>query len=189
MSLCQALIDIESSIRTRIGYPPLAGATKGNSMNTGIYKQGQLQEHFKVGERAIVRETYYPSHSDYISQVGVIDIFNEDHDPWLTMRNGRHVCATQLEKVEKTLETLEVGDVVDTHSSVGDKTVMGVCGKLFFLSVTGLPDALGAAWTVARMQEKGFTVKGAETEETIMTVKEIEDKLKITNLRIKKESK
>lgn len=212
MSLCRALIDIESSIRTRIGYPPLAGATKGNSMSKRIYERSELQQYFKVGERAIVRKTYFQPHSDYVGQVGVIDEFDQDPDPWLTMGDGKRACATQLEKVGSALETLEVGDVVEvTKLATGGyslsslsvsisgvtsaemlgtkRTVLGVLGNgIYILSTHSDQDCSGGIYTVKDLERNGYTAKGAETEETLLTVKEIEDKLKITNLRIKKES-
>lgn len=83
---------------------------------------------------------------------------------------------------------LEIGDVINTPT--GDKTVLAVCGRLFFLSKTSLPDQLDDGYTMEEIIDRaGWIIKQEVTEDPIkeFTLQEVADKMGVAveNLRIK----
>ena len=74
-----------------------------------------------------------------------------------------------LEIVEppRSLENLKIGDILVAH--YGEKTVLGVCGRVFFLSFTDEPKRHGDTFTLEDMIAKGWTLKTEEpvTEYTL----------------------
>lgn len=91
------------------------------------------------------------------------------------------------EPYEKSLDNLEVGDVI--YDSVGDpRTVLAVCGKLIAISSTGNPEKMAWWDTVEYLKQCGYHLK-EEPKEVELTMDEIADKFNVDvkKLKIKKE--
>ena len=99
-----------------------------------------------------------------------------------------------LETCEKTLDDLEVGDVLVEGAKVF-RLVLGVCGQVVFTTSGAdgtenfTEDRSAYTWSVVEMKQRGFTVyQPEETEEIIVTLDEIA-KLKgvdVSKIKIKK---
>ncbi len=109
-----------------------------------------------------------------IANKGDILTISRDDDSkcpyFINERTGEMVCFfwdwLAYADTEKTWENLEVGDVITTRS--GDKTVLGICGSLLFLSYTNdktRPD--GGPWTISRvMRQRDWKIKDTTPEDT-----------------------
>lgn len=94
-----------------------------------------------------------------------------------------------LQPIEKTLDNLEVGDVlVDNYGA--ERTVIDVLPHSYLLSSVFNPDTIGDWYTPRDLKKDGYTIKNATPKElTELTVAEVEKKLNIPEgkLRIKKD--
>lgn len=95
---------------------------------------------------------------------------------------------TELKILDRTMDDLEIGDEINTPT--GNKTVLAVCGKLFFLSKTSLPDQLDDGYTLAEIMDRsGWILKQEVFVDPIkeFTLQEVADKMGIAvdKLRIK----
>lgn len=71
-----------------------------------------------------------------------------------------------LEPVKKTLDTLEVGDIVEDEN--GKRKVLGVCGEVYFMSRQDDFDPYSLGFTAKQLKDDGFKVVGQE-EDTEVT--------------------
>ena len=68
-----------------------------------------------------------------------------------------------LRPAKKTLYNLEEGDVlVDKNGD--ERMVLGVCGKVYFLSIFGCFDISDNMQTARELERRGYTIKGQEPE-------------------------
>lgn len=141
------------------------------------YKVGQILKVKKGHDKQCAN--YQNKGGSFIKITGIKDGFYE-YDI-LDVNKKRisqcNICFADedLEPSEKTLENLEVGDIlVDCD---GEKKVLGICGLVYFLSEYGNFDRCGlVGWTLESIKEEGLKLKG-ESGPKEMTVKEISDKL------------
>jgi len=92
-----------------------------------------------------------------------------------------------LELVPKTLDNLEVGDILTTE--VGNKRkVLGICGKVVFLSYINDFEAFGDGSTLKQIKDFGYKLK-EESETVELSMDEIASKfdIPVEKLKIKKE--
>ncbi|OCC19430.1 hypothetical protein AS590_25895 [Prescottella equi] len=96
----------------------------------------------------------------------------------------------QLEPVVKSLDNLEVGDLIETEFG-RTKMVIDVLPNSVALSAGDDLDVMDALWSIAEIKAKGWTVKqDTPTEEiTELSIAELEKKLDLTagTLRVKKD--
>jgi hypothetical protein len=86
----------------------------------------------------------------------------------------------------RTLDDLEEGDVlVDVAGDGYEKTVLGVCGKVFFLSQTFSHESFDTGYTVEDLKIYGWTIKQEQQEEEI-TELTLEDVAKLANVPVEK---
>jgi hypothetical protein len=89
----------------------------------------------------------------------------------------------EIELLEKTLDNLEVDDVL-VNEDGNEKTILGVCGKVYLTSAYKNPNSAGSMYTVQELKDAGYTIKGQTAEPVEMTVAEIAKKLGIPNLHV-----
>lgn len=97
------------------------------------------------------------------------------------------VVATEVTPIEKTWDTLEVGDIL-VDDDGDERAVLGVMGKIVFYSNLEFNES-GDWETVTALKWSGWTIKQdtSTPSETVMTIAEIEKKLGIANLKVVKE--
>lgn len=95
-----------------------------------------------------------------------------------------------LELVSKTLDNLEVGDIL-VDKDRDEKKVLGICGEVYFLSYENNFDSFGDMYTLKEIKKLGFKLKsGKSSDKTIeVSMDEIAEKFSIPveKLKIKKE--
>lgn len=92
-----------------------------------------------------------------------------------------------LEYAEKSLDTLEVGDVlVDEYDN--ERIVLGICGKVYFLSISNDFDCANNPYTLKELKDDGWNLKGVKSEVFELTIDEIATKFnkKPNEIKIKK---
>lgn len=143
---------------------------------------------FKVGDRVKVTGCNMFGHKGNTGEVvalvggGMPRIrFNGSTDYW--------DCTDRIESyelLEKTLYNLVEGDVVVDWDGY-ERTILGIAGKVYFISVPGNPNiASSTIWTAKELKERGWKLKtdSPEEEEKIeiegkeYTVSEIKEALK-----------
>jgi len=77
-----------------------------------------------------------------------------------------------LEPLTRTLEDLREGDVL-VDGDDEERRVLGVCGKVYLLSVSNHPDIYGCGYTVYEMEELGYTLKQPKEEIVELSMDEI----------------
>lgn len=116
---------------------------------------------------------------------------------WYVYTSGRESCGSHkdLETCEKTLDDLEVGDVLVDEDGEFRK-VLGVCEQVVFTTACAeevedlIRYHLVYTWSVAEMKQRGFTIyQPEETEGIIELTPEDIAKLKgvdVSKIKIKK---
>lgn len=92
--------------------------------------------------------------------------------------------AVNLKFIPRTLEDLVEGDVV-INSYGYEKKILGVCGKVYMMSVSNNFDSLGDFLTIKDMREFGYTLKQEDQEEEI-TELTLEDVANLANVPVEK---
>lgn len=89
-----------------------------------------------------------------------------------------------LQFLPRTLDDLEEGDVLICKDGQ-KKTVLGICGKVYMLSVDYDQDYVDAGFTLQEIKSRGYTLKQEESEEEI-TELTLEDVAKLANVPVEK---
>jgi len=85
---------------------------------------------------------------------------------WIIEKDFTHYSITNLRPAEKDWDSLEVGDVV--VKGVDEREVLGICGRIIFISRNGNPNELLDGYTKEELKEADHTIKNSEpTPETI----------------------
>lgn len=94
-----------------------------------------------------------------------------------------------LEPLEKTFETLEVGDVV-LDGDMDEHTVLAVCGKIIALSNWDNQNEFGDWYTKEEFEEYNYSIKHPSEDVTELSMDAIAEKfnLPVEQIRIKKET-
>ena len=131
---------------------------------------------FKIGDQVRVIKEH-----DYFEIGEILTVDEDDFPPrCISEKTGKRwaVSENKLELVEKTLDTLEVGDVlVDKDGS--ECQVLGVCGRVIFLSLFNDFDMAGDYYTKEELKSRGYKLKQPDQPQTPkqMTHAEIEEAL------------
>lgn len=95
------------------------------------------------------------------------------------------ICWNELAPLTRDLDHLQEGDVL-VHVQGHEQMVLGICGKVIFISSTDFEYHKGG-FTAAELKAAGYTLKEATPATTELTVAEVAQKLgyKPGELRIK----
>lgn len=132
---------------------------------------------FKKGDRVqVLEDDSTRIGSPRKGEMGTVDEDN-NVNPWVLRDNGTRMGVNEnnLELLNKTLRDMQVGDLV--QATDGTKLVLERLTQTFLLSKTSNHSRVDDWWTVAEMEERGFTLKAAPAEAKEMTVAEISEKL------------
>ncbi len=141
---------------------------------------------FKIGDKVKVIDRTNPIYMDVeIGEIGEVIGFDDRWDCPRAIKVNFNRChqtceQSQVEHVSKTLHTLQEGDLVRLYGD--ERTVIAVCGRAYLLSVYGNQEHAGAWYTAKELEDEECEVKGAEDEETPMTVEEVS---KLVGKRVK----
>lgn len=137
---------------------------------------------YKAGDKVrVVSSTYYDD-MEVMEMIGKVcevmeadngirvKVWTQDKSNWFSFDES------DLEPVEKTLYTLEVGDVV-VNEYTGERVVLEVLTQSCLLSSGGGEDSTGCWFTFKEMEVDGFKLKETQPTTLKMTVSEIAEKL------------
>lgn len=123
----------------------------------------------------------------HIGLTGVAERLNDKGEVVVQFDSGGHCNAPEVKRVEKTWDTLEVGDIlIDDRGD--ERSVQATAGGLVFYSTKFDYDVSCGYQTLQEMQADGWIIKqDTPAPETVMTIAEIEKKLGVTGLKVVKE--
>lgn len=146
---------------------------------------------FEIGQKVkVIDSTFYVKNDSFantaeqmIGNIYIIERCDWPGNPY-GIRNGnaelRWFNESDLEAVpeEKTWETITVGDVLIDRDGY-ERDVLGVCGRVIFVSYTQDKDCFYEGFTKESLIKDGWTIKqDTPTEEVVeMTVEEATKKL------------
>lgn len=140
----------------------------------------------KEGNRVRVI-TCTEGYEDHEGEIGIVISSNSINEYPVCLDNGGGCIASEVELVMKTLDYLEVGDVLLDRDE-DEQTVLAVCDKVVCLSMCNKPSVFDHWYTVNELKVEHLTITGVETEEAAeLTVKEVAKRLGIKNLKIVKD--
>lgn len=146
---------------------------------------------FKVGDKVRLIEKYASWQPDYTFTVTSISKSSSDDDGgMINGSDGICVFGRRLELAEKSLDNLQVGDIL-VHTDGDEAKVLAVLGNVFLRSEWNDFDKSFEWYTVAEAKMDSWTVKqdSPAPETTELSVAELEEKLGIESgtLRVKKD--
>lgn len=166
-------------------------------MSTEAFKEGTKAKN--IGAKAGDRFKLVTPHFDAEAPGDVMKLIYDDGSSCPKFINttrpdldGNYYEWTRLAPLEKTWDTLEVGDII-IHEDGSTMKVLGVLGELVFTSFWDEHDVYGFAWTVAELKGRSdLRIKGAQSDDTReVTLDEVAEAMDIPvdKLRIKKADK
>jgi len=143
----------------------------------GLYMK-DTQE-LKVGDRVELINTEFP-HTIFVSMgsIGTVIGVHRDKSYEVKFNEGfSQTCGpSQLKITERTLDTLQEGDVV-VDCDGDERTVLGMCGRVYLMSGYDGPDYFNDGYTAEQLKEHDYKIKGAEEEVEELTIEEISKRL------------
>ena len=135
-----------------------------------IYSYAELKGKIKVGDRVKDNE-------GYSGKVDLLDdrgFFFEDEYGICVFRGWNVEGAAELLTEEKTLDTVDVGDVVVDRDG-RERTILDKSpnGTVLFLSHVDTSNWVGTLYTRQELKDRGFTVKQPTPEPKEMTLEEV----------------
>jgi hypothetical protein len=145
-----------------------------------------MSHKYKIGETLEFKEEYrdfWYRGSRYfrITEIGLEDITGPmyrgillDHKKQALSNGELPCCEFRFKSIEKTLDNLEVGDVVE-NKFIGERTVLVVLPGLYALSGTSSKEEFGAWAAPYNLKKQNYTIKGQapKPEPKEMTMKEL----------------
>jgi len=77
---------------------------------------------------------------------------------WMLYKDFTGENVTNLRPFEKDWDTLQVGDEIKSSKVYENRTVLGVCGRVIFLSWASNKDQYSGGYTKDELIEDGFTI-------------------------------
>ena len=123
---------------------------------------------FKIGQKVkiIKNLSSISSANDEIGKIGTIErVIIGFNYPYCIKGIKNAWCDEELELVEKSWDTLEVGDEIKDDNGYS-RWVLGLCGRVIFVSDLNNKDANAGSYTKEELIRYGYTIVQPKEEET-----------------------
>jgi hypothetical protein len=132
---------------------------------------------YKVGDKVKVTKNncrFSVPENSMVGKFGVIQFIDEDELYPYEVRTNNAVGwfeDDELEPLTKTLDNLEVGDMLVDEDGE-ERQVIGVCGKAIFISMHGcFNEALNIIYSPEKLKNEGYTFKSSDNKKQELLTK------------------